>query len=181
VLDKMPAPPKVLNLTHGGMSDADAAALAIALYRQSAFIGWMEASVQPKFNDHLRDTGEFNTPVGEASRRGEVVVNPPCDLYPVKVAVVPVDQAILDFQTSLGYRVTSAFAVVEQYQGPCAITAQTPNGPRIVGSFGDPNPPVIETGQVRSDPILGPLYYSESKNVCPPGASGGPAACRVLG
>jgi len=114
----MPAPPKVINNTNGKLSDADAEAFAWAEYRQSAFLGWLEANVQPGLNDHLRNHGLFNGDIGNAVRAGQHVTDPPCDLYASQMAIVPVDSSITSFEAGKGYAVTSQYELVDLYKAP---------------------------------------------------------------
>ena len=162
ILDGMPAPPKVLNLTNGKLSDADVEALAWSEYRENAFVGWLEAKVQPGFNDHLRVHGLFNGIIGNAVRAGQSVNNPPCDLYATQMAVVPVDQSIQAFEAGKGYTVSAQFALVDRYPAGCAITAA--DGRTLFSTQTDTV--AVETGVVRHDDVLGAFFFAESGRDC---------------
>ncbi len=162
VLDGMPTPPKVLNLTNGALSDAAAQALAWAEYRENAFIGWLEAKVQPGLNDHLRVRGLFNGIVGNTVRAGTSVDDPTCDLYAASMAVIPVDESIRAFEAGKGYSVTSTYALVDKYVGPNCAT-RTASGQTI---YAYPSAISVETGTIRHDDVLGDIFFAESGRVC---------------
>lgn len=162
ILDAMPTPPKVLNLTNGKLSDADVEVLAWSEYRENAFVGWLQAKVQPGFNDHLRVHGLFNGIIGNAVRAGQSVNNPPCDLYATQMAVVPVDQSIQAFEAGKGYTVSAQFALVDRYPAGCAITAA--DGRTLFSTQTDTV--AVETGVVRHDDVLGPFFFAESGRDC---------------
>jgi hypothetical protein len=181
VLSGMPNPPAVLNLTQGKLTDADAQTLAWAEYRENAFVGWLEQAVQPGLNAHLRASGLFAGAIGNAVRGGHGVSNPPCDLFAAKLAVIPVDDSIRTFESSKGYAVTSAFALVTEYLAPstgCVVTQSSATGPTIIGSFTGAIVGV-ETGAIRHDEVLGNDFFAESGNTCTPTTA--VTACRVFG
>jgi hypothetical protein len=173
ILDGMPAPPKVLNLTSGKLSDADAEALAWSEYRENAFLGWLEAKVQPGLNDHLRAHGLFNGVIGNAVRAGQAVTNPACGLFATQIAVITVDQTVVAFEGGKGYAVTSQFALVDRYKAPCAVS--TAGGALFTASA---DVVIVETGSVRHDAVLGDVYFAESGRDCQPGAA--ISACGAL-
>jgi hypothetical protein len=166
ILDAMPTPPKVLNLTNGKLSDADARALAWSEYRENAFLGWLEAKLQPGLNDHIRAHGLFNGVIGNAVRAGQAVTNPACGLYASQIAVIPVDQAVVTFEEGKGYSVTSQFALVDRYNAPCTVS--TAAGPLFTASS---DVVIVETGSVRHDEVLGDVYFAESGRDCQPGSA----------
>jgi hypothetical protein len=162
VLDGMPAPPTVINMTNGALSNADAQALAWAEYRENALLGWLEARVQPGLNDHLREHGLFTGIIGNTVRAGTSVNNPPCDLYAAKMAVVPIDASIRAFEAGKGYTVTAQYAIVDLYTGGCTVTTAT--GQSL---FSDQSNTIdIETGAIRHDDVLGDFFYAESGRDC---------------
>ena len=177
VLDNMPAPPTVINKTNGALTDADAQALAWAEYRQSAFIGWMEGAIQPKFDSHLRAQGLFNGPIGGLVRSGAPVTDPACDLYATAIAVVPVDGAIKTFEAGRGYTATSGYALITKYSGNPTCTVAAGDGKSLF-SFG--SSVGIETGTLRQDDVLGAFFYQDSGRDCSAGAPQQPAACGDL-
>lgn len=167
VLDNMPTPPKVINKTNGGLSDADAEALAWAEYRENAFIGWMEANVQPGLNGHLRVDGLFAGATGNAARGGTAVNDPPCDLFAQEIAVVPATSDVVQFEAGKGYQVTAPYALVDMYQGNC--TVKTAGGQTL---FVNASPSVdVEVGSIRHDDVLGDVFFSEGGRPCDPGAT----------
>ena len=176
VLDNMPEPPKVINMTNGKLSDADAQALAWAEYRQSALLGWMEAAIQPGLNGHLRVGGLFTGTIGNAVRAGKSVVNPPCDLYAHAIGVVPVDQAITGFEAARGYTVTSGYALVERYSSTDCVVA-TKDGQTLFTFASAVN---IETGTIRHDDVLGDIFYADSGRDCLPSGAQQPTACGAV-
>jgi hypothetical protein len=161
VLDNMPEPPKVINMTNGKLSDADAQALAWSEYRENSFIGWMERWAQPGLNQHLRAPGLFNGPIGNAVRAGKGVVDPACDLYASAIAVVPTDASIVGFEAGKGYLVSSTYALVTKYSGPCNVTLL--DGSTVYSSATSVG---VETGALRQDEVLGPIFFSESGRPC---------------
>lgn len=199
VFDSMPAVPAVLNKTNGALSAAQAQQIGVAYYRTDALWGWADAHDQMKLQLYLSNQGFLNGPSGQAESAGEPVTDPSCDLYPVKLAVVPVDQSIVSFEAGVGDTVTSQYALVEQYSAPCSVTATTAEGPQVLESWQGPAL-ILETGEARADPVLGLSWFAESARSCPssglptlpsefgtpPPASGataspGPEACDVFG
>lgn len=162
ILDGMPAPPRVLNLTNGKLSDADAEALAWSEYRENAFLGWLEAKVQPGLNDHLRVHGLFNGIIGNTVRAGQSVNNPPCDLYATQMAVLPVDQSVQAFEAGKGYTVSAQYALVDRYPASCSITAAS--GQVLFSTQTDTI--AVETGVIRHDAVLGDFFFAESGRDC---------------
>ena len=199
VFDGVPAVPAVLNKTNGALPDAQAQQVALAYYRTDALWGWADAHDQMKLQLYLSNQGFLNGPSGQAESAGEPVTDPSCDLYPVKLAVVPVDQSIVSFEAGVGDTVTSAYALVEQYSAPCSVTATTAEGTQVLESWQGPAL-ILETEKARTDPVLGLSWFAESARSCPssglptlpsefgtpPPASGatassGPEACDVFG
>jgi hypothetical protein len=162
VLGSMPTPPKVVNLTGGKLSDADAEAMAWAEYRENAFVGWLEARLQPGLNDHLRAHGLFNGIIGNTVRAGRSVNNPPCDLYATKMAVVPVDDSVRAFEAGKGYTVAGQYALVDLYPAGCAIT--TTDGQTLFPAQSDTV--AVESGIVRHDDVLGDIFVADSGRDC---------------
>jgi hypothetical protein len=162
VLDNMPEPPRVINMTNGKLSDADAQALAWAEYRENAFLGWLELHKQPGLNNHLRSAGLFTGVIGNAVRAGKSVTNPPCGLYAQEIAVVPVDATITQFESGKGYPVTSSFALVDKYTAPCTVAV---TGGTALFSASSPVV-IVETGAARHDDVLGYLFFAESGRDC---------------
>jgi len=89
-------------------------------------VGLADAHDQMKFQLYLSNQGFLNTPEGQAEGAGEPVTDPLCDLFPVKLAVVPVDQSIVSFEAGVGDTVSALYALVEQYSSPCSVTATPP-------------------------------------------------------
>lgn len=162
LLDAMPTPPKVLNLTNGKLSEAEAQALAWSEYRENAFVGWLEAKVQPGLNDHLRVHGLFNGIIGNTVRAGQSVNNPPCDLYATQMAVLPVDQSVQAFEAGKGYTVSAQYALVDRYPAGCSITAA---GGQVLFST-QTDTIAVETGVIRHDAVLGAFFFAESGRDC---------------
>lgn len=162
LLDSMPSPPHVLNMTNGGLSDADAEALAWAEYRENAFVGWLEAHTQPGLNDHVRVHGLFNGVLGNTVRAGTSVIDPRCDLYAARMAVVPVDPSVGAFEAGKGYTVSAPYALVDLYPAGCAIT--TAGGQTLFSE--QSNTVAVETGAIRHDDVLGDIFYAESGRDC---------------
>ena len=195
VFDSIPAVPAVLNKTNGALSAAQAQQIGVAYYRTDTLWGWADAHDQMKLQLYLSNQGFLNTPEGQAEGAGEPVTDPVCDLYPVKLAVVQVDQSIVSYEAGVGFSVDSPYALAEEYKSPCSVTATTAEGPQVLDSWQWPTL-ILETGSARTDPLLGLTWFEESARACPssglptpdPGFptppdynSGGPAACAALG
>ena len=202
VFDNVPAVPTVVNKTSGAVTQAQAQQTGLAYYRSEALWGWAAAHDQTKLQLYLGNQGFLNTAAGAAENQGEAVQDPPCELYPTQLAVVPVDAPVKSFLQALGYTVSSANALVQSYKTPCSQTALTPSGPQVIADWAFGLNLGIETGSVRDDPVLGAAYFGEAARDCPesgyptprpgetflpgtvpsPGtAEGGPAACGVFG
>ena len=203
VFDNMPAVPSVVNKTNGALTQAQVQQTGLAFYRSEALWGWAAANDQTKLQLYIGNEGFLNTPAGDAESKGEPVREPACDLYPTKLAVVPVDASIKSFLEHLGYTVSSAFALVENYKTPCSVTALTSTGEKMVQQWAFGLNLGLEAGSEREDPVLGLVYVGEAARDCPesgyptpppgftfppgalgpsPGAAdGGPLACGVFG
>lgn len=194
VFDSVPAVPTVLDKTNGALTQAQAQQMGLAFSRTDALWGWADAHDQMKLELYLSNQGFMNSAPGRAESQGEPVNDPACDLYPVDLAVVPVDQSVVSFEAGWGYRVSARYALVEQYKAPCSVTASTSSGPQVLVSWQWPAL-ILETGTGRTDSVLGWVWFAESARTCPasnmptplPGFptpnydQAGPAACRVLG
>ena len=201
VFDNVPAVPTVLNKTNGALTQVQAQQMGLAYYRSEALWGWAAAHDQTKLQLYLGNQGFLNTAAGAAESKGEAVQDPPCELYPTQMAVVPVDALVKNFLQALGYTVSSSNALVQSYKTPCSQTALTPSGPQMIADWAFGLNLGIESGSVREDPVLGTTYFGEAARDCPesgyptprpgetflpgtvpsPGtAEGGPAACGVF-
>ena len=200
----MPAVPTVLNKTNGVLTQAQAQQIGLAFYRAEALWGWAAAHDQMKLQLYLGNQGFLNTAAGTAESKGQPVQDPPCELYPTKLAVVPVEASITSFLQHLGYAVSSQYALVESYKTPCNQTALTGAGAQtVIAQWAFGLNLQIETGSWHDDPLLGLVYVGEAARDCPesgyptappgvtfpPGAlgpspgsaDGGPLACGVIG
>jgi hypothetical protein len=194
VFDSIPAVPTVLNETSGALTQAQVQQMGLAFYRTDALWGWADAHDQMKFQLYLSNQGFMNSAPGRAESQGQPVNDPSCDLYPVDLAVVPVDQSVVSFEAGWGYQVSAHYALVERYKGPCSVTASTSSGPQILVSWQWPAL-ILETGTSRTDSVLGWVWFAESARTCPasnmptpvPGFptpnydQAGPSACHALG
>lgn len=202
VFDNMPAVPTVVNKTNGALTQAQAQQTGLAYYRTEALWGWAAANDQMKLQLYLANQGFLNTDAGAAEGKAEAVQEPRCALYPSQLAVVPVDASIKSFLEALGYTVSGANALVQNYSTPCSVTARTPSGEQVIHKWPLGLILDIETGTVRQDPVLGLAYFGEADRECPesgfptpwpgetlppgtvpsPGSpEGGPLACGVFG
>jgi hypothetical protein len=180
VLDGVPPTPPVRNVTGGAVSDADAQRWAAAEMRTDGYVGWMEANGQPGFNDHLRTHAFLAGPIGASVLAQHHVMNPPCDLFPTAIAVVPVDAAIQSFFGSRGLETKASFALVMTYSrgaDVCVVTETTSSGPHVLASVPAGGGTGIEGGSLRHDTLLGDLWFSDSAGDCRAGQM--PAACEA--
>jgi hypothetical protein len=176
VLDDVPQAPPVRNLTNGAVCDSDAQALLQADFRVDGYVGWLGENVQLGFNPHLR-TDAYLAPgnkVGDALRAGHQVIDPPCDRYAVRAALIPVDDTLRTFfwahqrQTT-----TSSYALVEYFSSPlpCVVVEITPTGPMELIPLPVEGTIVIETGGMRGDRVLGDIWFTDAVGSCRPGAT----------
>ena len=200
----MPLVPTVLNKTNGALTQAQVQQIGLAFYRAEALWGWAAAHDQMKLQLYLGNQGFLNTAAGAAESKGQPVQDPACELYPTKLAVVPVDASITSFLQHLGYAVSSPYALVESYKTPCSQKALTGAGAEtVIAQWAFGLNLQIETGSSHDDPLLGLVYVGEAARDCPesgfptappgvtfpPGAlgpspgtaDGGPLACGVIG
>lgn len=203
VFDNVPAVPSVVNKTNGALTQAQVQQTGLAFYRSEALWGWAAANDQMKLQLYLGNEGFLNTAAGAAENKGEAVQEPRCALYPSQLAVVPVDASIKSFLEHLGYTVSSAFALMQNYGTPCSVSARTSAGEQVIEQWAFGLDLQVETGSERDDPVLGLVYVGEAARDCPesgyptppPGVSfppgalgpspgapdGGPLACGVFG
>jgi hypothetical protein len=170
-------------MTHGAVCDSDAQASLQGGFRVNGFVGWMGTNGQLTFNSHLR-TDTYLVPgnkVGDALRRGSKVVDPDCDLYAKKAALVPVDDQVRTFFAShRGQTTRSSYAFVELYQclQPFTVVEITPSGPRDLEPIPVEGSRIIESGIFRVDQILGPIFDADAVGSCAEGHM--TAACHLV-
>jgi hypothetical protein len=166
-LENMPAVPQVSNITGGALDDATAQSFLNAEFRDNTFIAWAEKNVQPDFMNSLQDPIYNDTPTMSLLRAGKAINDPPCDLYPVNVAVVALDDKTKAFFAAQGRILKSPYALVQTANGPCDVTlASPPPGATPVGSIDNAGETDLIAGYLQHDPVLGDLWFTDASFNC---------------
>lgn len=179
-LESMPAIIKARNLTQGKLSDNDAQQLVTAEFRDNTFVAWAELNIQIGLLDFLQLPAFGQSKEIQAMQKGQAVIDPPCDLYPLASSVVVLDQASRDFFKNNPVKVTATYALVQTYEGPCEITAMTSSGKQVIDSLPSGGATAVFPGHLQHDAVLGDLWFTEGGYQC--GATGAPTGlCAAAG
>ena len=173
-------------MTQGKVCDSDVQTWLQADFSVNSFVGWMGQQGRDELllNSHLRTDAYFapGNKVGDALRSGSRVVDPDCDLYADKAALVPVSDDIETFFAShLGQHTTSSYAFVERYRSsqPCTVIEITSDGVvRNLESVPIEGSIIIESGKFVHEPVLGSIFYADAVGSCTLGKL--TRACRLV-
>lgn len=159
-----PTPPKVRNQTHGAVSNSVAQQWASAFYQDAAWTAWGWENNQMSFMNHINDpsiTG--SSPLQEDASQGATPAMPNCAVYPTGMT--------LDLMTTADqqqlFEQVDQFKWVLTFPSNCNVRFTYPNGTTNTVSL-SMNAHLIDFGQVRDDPLLGEIWYTDSENPPPP-------------
>jgi hypothetical protein len=168
-----PAPP-VRNMTNGAISDAVAQHWADASNWESGWLKWAEANDQLAFLTHVTGSDTIARDERVALEAGATIAQPDCNLYPAANTVFRVFSDGYAYFARKGLPTDDAFVIVAVYAGPCSAQASYPDGHTAVVPGLASTTTAFAPGVLRSDPILGDLWYVDAGGNCqdpagPPG------------
>jgi hypothetical protein len=176
--EHVPLAPPVKNMTNGAVSDADAQLWANASNRDSGWYKWGEANGQIAFLRHLVGPALISPQDVAAMQQGAVVLQPDCNLYPTTNVLFAVDSDGRSYFSRKNLPTGDRFVFVVSYtQPPCSETIRYPDGHATsLSAYTQPNT-VFAPGVLRSDPVLGDLWFADAGGNCQDSAGPPPAWC----
>jgi hypothetical protein len=176
--EHVPLAPPVKNMTNGAVSDADAQLWANASNRDSGWYKWAEANDQPVLFLHLVGPAVIAANEQQALTAGASIDLPDCDLYPTRNALFPITAADNSYFAQKHLPTDNHFVFVVVYAGPCSETIRQPDGTTSTFQISDATHTVFVPGVLRSDPLLGDLWYSDAGGNCHDPAGPPPEWCQ---
>jgi hypothetical protein len=172
--EHVPAAPKVVNMTAGAVSDADAQHWADASNSQSGWLQWAEANDQPGFLIHVAGPDVINVMEQHALSQGATIAQPSCNLFPVDNKLYPVGSNGNAYFSRKGLPTDNQYVLVATFKGPCSATATFPDGKTTSIQESAQTAVVFIPGTLRHEPNLGDIWYSDGGGSCndpdgPPG------------
>ena len=175
--EHVPAAPRVVNMTSGAVSQADAQHWANASNRGSGWYKWAEAFDQPYLLPHLVGPALIGPTQEKALEQGARISLPDCAIYPLTNALYPVLADGKAYFASKHLPTDDTYVLVVTYSGPCAATATYPDG--HTQSIPETSGPVtaFEPGVLRPDAVLGDTWYTDAGGSCSDPAGPPPEWC----
>jgi hypothetical protein len=164
--DTTPTTPQVVNATNGAVSDAQLSEWIAASNRDSLWYRWAEANDEIGLLPRLGVESLDPAVELKAMAAHEPITQPDCALFPTKVrvfAITPTDQ---QFFAGEGESVSSSYAFVGSYPGPCAVTAQTASGQTQTLASYPSSSVTFYAGHVTNDALLGEILYYDGAGNC---------------
>jgi len=165
-IEHVPNAPAVVNMTDGAVTDATAQHWANASNWDSGWWQWAQAHGQLFMLRNL--VGPALIPVAEveALQHGGTVAQPDCNLYPVSSTLFAVGDAGRAYFARKHLPTDDTYVFVVVYRGPCSETLKTADG--VTSSIVDftENTTVFAPGTLRSDPVLGDLWFADAGGNC---------------
>jgi hypothetical protein len=171
---KVPPMPTVINKTNGTVSDADAQAMVVALWREDTLIQWAEANDE---NDFILNTlvgpeeDNFLVPDAEAAlSEGGSVVDPDCDMFPTSVTLWPHTSAVDTWMTDANEQSAAPDVLIVPFsEANCRLTITvhgktTTEAADTLAPHG--NDRVLFVGEVVDDATIGPYFKIEASTSC---------------
>jgi len=168
IFDHMPPVPRVVNLTAGAVSDTDAQAWGLSLYREGALSIFAEAHSDANLLGAFQADAATNADVISTLVTGGTVDDPPCDQYPTQLTLRPVSQADRDFFTAAHKafgQPTYIFTATFTATGVCATTATLNGKTTTLFSF-DNRVVAFAPGEPRGIGPLGTMFYLDATGSC---------------
>jgi len=175
--EHVPPAPHVVNRTNGAVSDAEAQLWADAANWNSGWLKWAEANDQPGLLIHLTGPSVISPMENDALSKGATIALPACDLYPATYALFGNAADGNAYFRRKGLATDSAYLLVATYPGPCSSIATYPDGhtATIIDDTG-PTTAFIP-GKLRSDRVLGSVWYADAGGSCNDAAGPPPEWC----
>jgi hypothetical protein len=164
--DATPTTPQIVNATRGAVSDSQLSQWVVASNRDSLWYRWAEANDQSALLSHLGVVSLDPPAELKAMAANEPITQPDCALFPLKVEVFPITASDQRFFVGEGETVTSSYAFVGTYPGPCAVTATTISGKTVTLASYPSQSVTFFAGQVVNDALLGGLLFYDGAGNC---------------
>ena len=163
--EHVPPAPTVKNMTNGAVSQADAQHWADANNWASGWFKWADAHDQPFLLSHLVGSALVPPSQQEALSAGATIQDPDC-IYVTSATLYPVGADGKSYFTSKNLPADNTYVLVVNFSGPCASTATYPDGHSV--SLPGTSGPVtaFAPGELRHDPLLGDLWYTDAGGGC---------------
>jgi hypothetical protein len=162
-----PAPP-VQNMTDGAVSDATAQMWADANNRGSGWYAWADANDQPAFLLRIGAANLINNPTEQSVLGGGGhIIQPACNLYPSANSLFKIDADGSAFFSRQHLAPSDLYVIViRTANGPCAETLVYTDGNTSTLIDFTSAETVFVAGRLISDPLLGPIWYTDGGGSC---------------
>jgi hypothetical protein len=164
--EHVPAAPTVHNMTNGAVSDAMAQHWADASNWDNGWFKWAEAQSQESFLVHIQGPDLLSAPERTALDQGAAIAQPDCDLYPEVFALFKIGPDGNAYFARKGLPNDDVYVLVALVHGPCTATATYPDGHTSAIPELQQTSTVFAPGTLRSDPVLGDIWYSDAGGGC---------------
>jgi hypothetical protein len=164
--EHVPAAPPVRNMTNGAVTDAMAQHWADADTADAGWLKWAEANDQLAFLIHVNGPDVLSASERMALAQGALITQPDCDLYPTQRALFTVGADGNAYFMRKGLPTDNANVFVEVFTGPCSVSATFPDGHTATISQLPQTTTAFVPGKLKSDPVLGEIWYSDAGGGC---------------
>lgn len=175
--EHVPAAPRVVNMTNGAVSQADAQHWADADNWGAGWYKWAAAHDQPYLLPHLAGPALISSTDEQALEQGALINYPDCAMYPMTRSLYPVLSDGKAYFASKNLPTDDAFVFVVTFNGPCTATATYPDGHTQSIPEGSSPMTVFVPGVLRHDPLLGDIWYTDGGGNCSDPAGPPPEWC----
>ena len=164
--EKVPAAPKVVNMTYGAVSQADAQHWADANNWSSGWYRWAEANTQPALLRRLAGAAVVNPVEEQALAQGARINDPDCSLFPISLSLFSIGADGKAYFARKRLPTDTSYVFVAAFAGPCVTTATYPDG--HTQSIPQTSAPTIGfiPGDLRHDELLGDIWYTDAGGSC---------------
>jgi hypothetical protein len=164
--EHVPPAPKVMNMTIGAVSDADAQHWADASNWDSGWYAWAEARDQPGLLIHLVGAANIPTADEQALSQGADIFQPSCNLYPISNALFTIGPDGKQYFARKHLPTDAAYVFVVVYHGPCSETVMYPDGRSITIQDFAKTTTAFVPGALTKDRLLGDIWYVDAGGNC---------------
>lgn len=153
-------------MTAGAVSQMDAQHWADANSRASGWYRWAEANGQRFLLPKLAGPQLINPVEEQALEQGATIADPDCSLFPGSISLYPVGADGKAYFARKSLPADEDWVFVVPFTAPCAITATFPDGhTQSISQLSEPAVGFIP-GQLRHDPLLGDIWYTDAGGNC---------------
>jgi len=164
--EHVPPAPRVVNMTNGAVSDAEAQMWANASNRGSGWFKWAEANDQPGLLPHLVASADILPAENLALSQGASIALPDCSLYPLDESLFPIGPDGQAYFSRKGLPTKAKFVLVARFSGPCVAFATFPDGHQKSITELATQTTVFGPGILEKDPVLGVIWFTDSGGNC---------------